>query len=133
MAQTEKLPFGESHWDYLPDLVQNYIQDLAARSLHRDRMGHVCQSIKFYQQWRFQRWPTEWSPNQEIFSLRDFGKGKRLFFIESAINVQLKGFSPEIVLSKHRSICRGLVFEDPEELMDFYERFFEIDEFFSSV
>ena len=24
------LTFGESHWDYLPDLVQNYIKDLAA-------------------------------------------------------------------------------------------------------
>ena len=52
MAQTEKLPFGESHWNYLPDLVQNYIQDLAARSLHRQRMKHVCQSIKLYGQRR---------------------------------------------------------------------------------
>ena len=42
------LPFGESHWDYLPDLIQDYIKDLAARSLHRDRMKHVCQSIKLY-------------------------------------------------------------------------------------
>ena len=89
MAQTEKLPFGESHWDYLPDLLENYIQDLAARSLHRNRMGHVCRSIKLYEQWRFQRWSMEWSPYQEIFSLRDFGKGKRLFLLnrKSAINV----------------------------------------------
>ena len=53
MAETEKLPFGESHWDYLPDLVHNYIQDLAARSFYRERMGHVCQSIKLYEQWHF--------------------------------------------------------------------------------
>ena len=52
MSQTEKLPFGESHWDYLPDLVQNYIQDLAARSLHRQRMKRVCRSIKLYGKWR---------------------------------------------------------------------------------
>ena len=52
MAQTEKLPFAELHWDYLPDLVQNYIQDLAATSLHRLRMKPVCQSIKLYGQWR---------------------------------------------------------------------------------
>ena len=73
MVQTEKLPFGGSHWDYLPDLhvVQNYIQDLAARSLHCDRMEHVCQSIK------------------------------------------------------HLSICRGLVFEDFEEIgWTFMEDFF---------
>ena len=45
------LSFGESHWDYIPDLVQNFIEDLAARSLHRDRMKRVCQSIKLYKQW----------------------------------------------------------------------------------
>ena len=71
MAQTEKLPFGESHWDYLTDLVQNYIQDLAAMSLHRDRMRHVCQSIKLYEKWRSQhRWLMEWFPDfQEIIIL----------------------------------------------------------------
>ena len=51
------------------------------------------------------------------------------FFIESQVcNTCLKGFSPEIVLSKHLSICRGLVFEDFEEMLDFYKRFFEIDD-----
>ena len=83
MAQTEKLPFGEFHWDYLPDLVQNYIQDLAARSLHRERMGYVCQSIKLYEQWCSKTRPTK------IFSRRDIGKGKRFFLLnrKSAINV----------------------------------------------
>ena len=36
------LPFGESHWDYLPDMIQDYIQDLAAKSVHRDKMKQVC-------------------------------------------------------------------------------------------
>ena len=69
------LPFGESHWDYLPDLVQNYIEDLAARSLHRDRMKHVCQSIKLYKQWWVQqRWLTElfFNSYQEISRFRPF-------------------------------------------------------------
>ena len=35
------LPFGQSRWDYLPDLIQDYIQDLAARSHHRDKMKQV--------------------------------------------------------------------------------------------
>ena len=43
----EPLPFGQSYWDYLPDLIQDQILDLAARSLrHRDRMKHVSLSIQ---------------------------------------------------------------------------------------
>ena len=42
------LPFGESHWDYLPDLVKNYIEDLAAKAVHRDRMNCVCKCIKLH-------------------------------------------------------------------------------------
>ena len=54
------LAFGESYWDYLPDLVQNYIEDLAARNRHRDRMKHVCESIKLHKQWCNQQiWLTE--------------------------------------------------------------------------
>ena len=40
------LPFGQSRWDYLPDLIQDYIQDLAARSHHRDKMKQVCYYLK---------------------------------------------------------------------------------------
>ena len=32
------LAFGESHWDYLPDLVQDRIKVLAAIELHRAQM-----------------------------------------------------------------------------------------------
>ena len=52
------LPFGDSHWDYLPDMIQDYIQDLATRSLHRDRMKQVCRSLTLHgrvcrsQKWR---------------------------------------------------------------------------------
>ena len=49
------LPFGESHWDYLPDLVQNYIEDLAASAVHRERMKAVCKSIHLYKEWRYQQ------------------------------------------------------------------------------
>ena len=80
------LPFGESHWDYIPDLVQNYIQDLAARSLHREQMKRVCQSIELYKKWRDkQRWLAEelsLYPYQEIFRL-----GPLFIESESAINV----------------------------------------------
>ena len=120
------LPFGESHWDYIPDLVQNYIQDLAARSLHREQVKHVCQSIELYKQWHVkQRWLTEelfLSPYQAI----------RLspLFIESQVcNKCFKGFLPEIVLSKHLSICRGPGFEDLEEEIDYYRSFFEDEEY----
>ena len=73
----------------------------------------------------------EWSPYHEIFRLRGFGKGKSSFFIESQVcNKCLKDFSPEIVLSKHLSICRGPVFEDFEEMLDFYKSFFESDDYY---
>ena len=48
------LAFGESQWDYLPDLVQNYIQDLAARAVHREQMKAVCKSIDLYGAWCYQ-------------------------------------------------------------------------------
>ena len=49
-AAEEPLPFGESRWDYLLDLVQSYIQDLAARSLHRERMKQVCRFLTLHGQ-----------------------------------------------------------------------------------
>ena len=105
----------------------NYIQDLAARSLHRERMKHVCQSIKLYKQWRCQqRWLTELF----FFILMKISLDSALFFIESQVcNICFKKFSPEIVLSKHLSTCRGPGFEDFEEEMDFYRSFFEDDEY----
>ena len=42
----EPLPFGQSHWDYLPVEIQEHILDLAAKSLHREHMRAVCRSIQ---------------------------------------------------------------------------------------
>ena len=51
-------------------------------------------------------------------------------FIESQVcNKCFKYFSPEIVLSKHLSICSGPGFEDLEEEMDFYRNFFVDEEY----
>ena len=52
---TKALPFGEPHWYYLSDLVENYIEDLAARAVHRERMKVVCKSIHLYGEWRSQQ------------------------------------------------------------------------------
>ena len=94
MAQTEKLPFGESNWDYFPDLLQNRIQYLADRSLHSERMRLVCQSFELYEKWRNQqRWVMENFPNfpEIIICMNDFnienGKSPFLLNHKFAINV----------------------------------------------
>ena len=119
------LAFGESYWDYLPDLVQNYIEDLAARNRHRDRMKHVCESIKLHKQWCNQQiWLTELF----FYSYEEISRFSPLFIESQVCNKCLKKFSPEIVLSKHLSICRGPDFEDLEDLEDeieYYRSFFE--------
>ena len=53
--QEEVLPFGESYWDYLPDLVKEYIlemsevaiqEELQARYEHKIKMEKVFRHIK---------------------------------------------------------------------------------------
>ena len=39
------LAFDEFPWDYLFDLIKNYMEYFAARAVHRDRMKAVCKSI----------------------------------------------------------------------------------------
>ena len=39
------LPFGELCWDYMPDLVKEKIEDLAARSIHQEKMRAVCEEM----------------------------------------------------------------------------------------
>ena len=34
--QEEVLPFGESYWDYLPDIVQEYVVDLADKACEQE-------------------------------------------------------------------------------------------------
>ena len=120
------LPFGEAHWDYLPDLVQNYIEDLAARSLLRDRMKHVCQSIKLYKQWCVQQ---SWLTELFFYSYEEISRFSSSFIESQVCNKCFKKFSPEIVLSKHLSICRGPDFEDLEEEIEYYRSFFEDEEY----
>ena len=56
--------------------------------------------------------------------------GNTPMYTESQICTKcLKGFSPEIVLSKHLSICRGPGFEDFEEELEFCRNFFEDEEY----
>ena len=112
------LPFGESHWDYLPDLIQNYIEDLAAIAIHRERMKTVCKSIHLYGEWCYQ--------NQSIMEMFLDYYPEIYRFHPSVIESQIcpecfKIFSHEIVLSKHLSICRGL------DEMSEEESFFEDD------
>ena len=49
----EPLPFGQSHWDYLPVEIQEHILDLVAKRLHSDRMKLVCRSIQEHAHWRY--------------------------------------------------------------------------------
>ena len=120
------LPFGESHWDYLPDLVQNYIVDLESRAVHRERMKAVCKSIHQYGQWCYQP--------QSILEMffDDYPEIYRLntSVLKSQVCPEcFKLFSPEIVLSKHLSICNeGCLdpsFKSLEEEMDYYSSLFE--------
>ena len=112
-ADKETLPFGASYWDYLPDLVQNYIEDLAAIALHRERMKTVCKSIHLYGAWRYQK--------QTVLEMFLDYYPETFLIIKSQICPECyKIFSPEIDLSKHPSVCSGL-----EEESAFYESFSE--------
>ena len=80
-------------------------------------MNAVCKSIHLYQEWRSQQISQEIS----IFSP---------LFIESQVCPKCsKKISPEIVLSKHLLVYRGLYqrFEGLEEEIGFYRSFHEED------
>ena len=83
----EPLPFGQSHWDYLPVEIQEHILDLSARSLHRDRMRLVCRSIQEHAHWR----------NDCSF---------KKTFSQRCERCQ-KIFSPAQSMTRHRAICEG--------------------------
>ena len=87
----EPLPFGGSHWDYLPDLVQDHILDLSARSLHRDSMKHVCLSIQRHARWQ------ESGQYKKFFSQR----------CEKCYRI----FLSELSMPRHRAICEGFNFK----------------------
>ena len=83
----EPLPFGQSHWDYLPVEIQDPILYLAARSLHRDRMNLVCRSIKEHMHWQ----------NSCFFKKTFSQRCKKCW----------KLFSPTLSMPRHRAICKG--------------------------
>ena len=109
------MPFGESHWDYLSYLIQNYIEYLVARAVHQERMQAVFKSIHLYQEWRSQQ------ISQEISTFSPL-------FIESQVCPKcFRNFSPEIVLSKHIFMCSGVLqrFGDLEDEIEFYRSFYD--------
>ena len=58
------LAFGESYWDHLPDLVQNYIEDLAAIAIHLfTYMGNGVINIRLF-------WRCFWIIIQKFIDLR---------------------------------------------------------------
>ena len=87
----EPLPFGASHWDYLPVEIKENILDLAARSLHRERMKPVFLSIQGHALWR------------DSCSFKKFFSQRRR---------SVTGFfSPELSMPRHHAICEGFNFE----------------------
>ena len=51
-AITNPLPFGQSYWDYLPDMIQDRILELAAKDQHTTLMKQVCYQIKAHYHWK---------------------------------------------------------------------------------
>ena len=104
----------ENLWDYLPDLVKNYIEDPAAKAVHRDRMKRVCKSIELHKQWCNQQ---IWVMEVTYFNYFDLSLFSPNFIESQECNKCFETFSPEIDLLKHRSVCRGLV-EDADDDVD---------------
>ena len=44
--QEEVLLFGESYWDYLPDIIQEYILELSEVAINQERMDRIEHKIK---------------------------------------------------------------------------------------
>ena len=86
------LPFGQSYWDHLPDMIQDYILDMvekarfaAAKALHQERMKDVCYQIKAHDHWdHFCIFPSSFS--QHCWCCGDT-------------------VSPEFAMSRHRGLC----------------------------
>ena len=88
----DPLPFGQSYWDFLPDLIQDYILDMvekalfaAAKALHQERMKDVCYQIKAHYHW------------------------KHFCFFSSTFSQQCwtcgETISPEFAMGRHMGLC----------------------------
>ena len=84
---TTQLPFGQSYWDYLPDMIQDYIldmeehrRDLEAQARHKTCMKDVCYQIKAHYHWEhFCFFPSSfaqqcWSCGENISPEFDMGR-----------------------------------------------------------
>ena len=91
----EPLPFGQSHWDYLPVEIQEHILDLAARSLHRNRISPVFLAIHNHVYWLGSRLC------KKLFSQR--------------CPKCYKQFLPELCMPRHRAICEGVNIQKERE------------------
>ena len=86
------LHFEQSYWDYLPDLIQDYILDMvekarfaAAKALHKERMKDVCYQIKAHYHWEhFCFFPSSFL--QQCWSCKEV-------------------ISPEFALGRHIGLC----------------------------
>ena len=108
------LPFGQSYWDYLPDMIQDYIfemaekshqRDLAAKALHQDRMKEVCHSIEAHYHW---------------MCLCFFPSLERQQCLACGAKV-----SPEFDMRRHMGLCdlKSWLDDDDEEDFDDYADF----------
>ena len=91
MTMDEQLPFGQSYWDYLPDLVRDNILKmveeqliLEAKDKHKILMQQVCCQIQVHRLWK------------AFYEFSDFGPycGHCDNFI-----------SPEFSFRRHRARC----------------------------
>ena len=76
--------------------------------------------------------PTTVADGVVFYSYEEISRFSPSFIESQVCNKCFKKFSPEIVLSKHLSICRGPDFEDFEDLeeeIEYYRSFFEDEEY----
>ena len=112
----DQLPFGQSYWDYLPDMIQDYTLDLAAdmaaKSLHQDRMKKLCISIREHYDWdNLISFPYD-LPGQECLLCKET-------------------LSPECDMRRHRGLCKLndlLDSSDDDDDDDFVEDFDNFDD-----
>ena len=101
----EQLPFGQSYWDYLPGMIQDYIldlaekshqRDLAAKALHKARMKDVCFQIKAHYHWK-----------HFLCFLPSFERRQCIDCGET--------ISPEFDMRRHKGLCKLKYWRDDDD------------------
>ena len=87
------LPFGQSYWDYLLDMIQDYIldmeehrRDLEAQARHKTCMKDVCYQIHAHHYW------------ESLWWLFPSSFAQQCWFCGETI-------SPEFDMSRHMGLC----------------------------